>query len=217
MNTHYIKIEDNLKNNFYRSESIDQNYSQSFQDLFVLTMLNGKKNGKYLEIGANEPIVSSNTYLLETQFGWKGISVEIIQDLVASFNQIRDQKCICADATSFDYAKEIESRRWKTNQIDYLSLDCEPAMITYRALQQIPFDKYRFSVITYETDLYKDGSEAQIRSREYFLNNGYQLVASNVCNGGNPYEDWYVDPTVIAEEVWKPFVSERCEAKNLLI
>ena len=35
------------------------------QDIFVLSMLNGKKNGVYVEIGADQPRVISNTYLLE--------------------------------------------------------------------------------------------------------------------------------------------------------
>ena len=58
------------------TSKLKNNFSQANQDLFVLEMLDYKKNGSYLEIGANEPISISNTYLLENEFGWKryGIS-----------------------------------------------------------------------------------------------------------------------------------------------
>ena len=47
-----------LKNRFPGSEDIAENHSQSMQDLFVLSVLNGKKNGVYVEIGADRPRVS---------------------------------------------------------------------------------------------------------------------------------------------------------------
>ena len=34
------------------------------QDMFVLTVLNGKTNGTYLEIGSGDPFIGSNTALL---------------------------------------------------------------------------------------------------------------------------------------------------------
>jgi len=46
---------------------------------------------------------------------------------------------------------------------------------------------------------------------------GFELVAADVCNGDNPYEDWYVDPTVIPETIWGPFISKGAEAKNLFV
>ena len=82
---------------------LNKNYSQANQDLFVLEVLNYKKNGTYLEIGSNEPISISNTFLLENDFGWTGISVEIQSALVEKFNSTRKNKCFNADATILDY------------------------------------------------------------------------------------------------------------------
>ena len=45
-------------------EDVQVNFSQLHQDMFVLCMLDGKRGGTYLEIGANEPVFISNTYLL---------------------------------------------------------------------------------------------------------------------------------------------------------
>ena len=51
-------------------------YSQFGQDLFVLSKLNNKHNGFFVEAGAYDGVESSNTYLLEKEYGWKGILCE---------------------------------------------------------------------------------------------------------------------------------------------
>ena len=50
--------------------------SQLFQDLFVLYVLKGKKNGSFLEFGATDGLSLSNSKLLEENFGWKGVLAE---------------------------------------------------------------------------------------------------------------------------------------------
>jgi hypothetical protein len=50
--------------------------SQAGQDLFVLAMHAFKTNGVFLEIGCGHPRHNSNTWLLETYFGWSGISID---------------------------------------------------------------------------------------------------------------------------------------------
>lgn len=50
--------------------------SQIGQDLFVLSELNLKKGGYFVEFGATDGLDLSNSYLLEKQFGWTGILAE---------------------------------------------------------------------------------------------------------------------------------------------
>jgi hypothetical protein len=50
--------------------------SQICQDLWVLFMTAGIKDGFFVEFGATNGITLSNTYLLERNFGWKGILAE---------------------------------------------------------------------------------------------------------------------------------------------
>jgi len=50
--------------------------SQIKQDLNVINFYNNKKDGFFIEIGANDGIKISNTYLLEKQYNWKGICCE---------------------------------------------------------------------------------------------------------------------------------------------
>ena len=50
--------------------------SQLCQDLFVLFQMNDKANGTFLEFGATDGVLKSNTFLLEHEFGWKGVLAE---------------------------------------------------------------------------------------------------------------------------------------------
>ena len=195
---------ENLKTKFAGAENIENNWSQSMQDIFVMSMLDGKRNGVYVEIGADQPRVISNTYLLEKDFDWSGISFELNADKVAFFNTIRKNKCLCEDATLYNYKSLFEELNYP-KQIDYLQLDIDPAEGTLRALKALPLDDYRFSVITYETDVYSSGADIQDEQIEILESHGYQLVAKNVKCEGNPYEDWWVDPVIVSEDVWKPY------------
>ena len=195
---------ENLKTKFTGAENIENNWSQSMQDMFVLSMLDGKRNGIYVEIGADQPRVISNTYLLEKDFDWSGISFELDADKVAFFNTIRENKCLCEDATLYNYKSLFEELNYP-KQIDYLQLDIDPAEGTLRALKALPLDDYRFSVITYETDVYSSGADIQDEQIEILESHGYQLVAKNVKCEGNPYEDWWIDPAIVSEDIWKPY------------
>ena len=199
---------ENLKTKFTGAENIENNWSQSMQDMFVLSMLDGKRNGIYVEIGADQPRVISNTYLLEKDFDWSGISFELDSDKFALFNTIRKNKCLCEDATLYDYKSLFEERSYP-KQIDYLQLDIDPAEGTLRALKTLPLDDYRFSVITYETDVYSSGADIQDEQIEILESHGYQLVAKNVKCEGNPYEDWWIDPAIVSEDIWKPYKTRK--------
>lgn len=189
-------------------------FSQAAQDLFVLTMLQGKRGGTYCEIGGADPFDSNNSFLLEHDFGWSGISVEFDSALVDKFNLHRRNKCLHRDATTLDYRQVFLEQKFPT-QIDYLSVDIEPAENTYKALTQIPFDSYRFSVITYEHDFHMSGPEYMHKSREFLQKQTYQLVVQNVNCFGRDFEDWWVDPSIVPETIWKKFQSAHVEFSHL--
>ena len=76
-----------LKFNFERCNKIENNYSQIYQDMFVLSMNNGTNSGTYLEIGAGDYKYGNNTYLLEYDFNWSGVSIDINIVSVEGFNK----------------------------------------------------------------------------------------------------------------------------------
>lgn len=173
-------------------------YSQAGQDMFVLETLKYKQYGTYVEIGAYHSTEMSNTYLLEKDYFWRGIGVEIVPERVIEYNTNRNNPCIEADATILDYEALFKSHNMP-NRIDYLQLDIEPAHNTLAALKRIPLDKYRFSVITFEHDLYADPNNAAIKQDQINIlwANGYKLVKENVIfeEWNAIFEDWWIDPT----------------------
>lgn len=175
-------------------------YSQAGQDKFVLDMLNYKNNGVYVEIGAWHSSDISNTYLLEKDYGWTGVSFEIVQERVDEFNLNRINKCYAADATVFDYEALFDELNLP-KRIDYLQVDIEPAKNSLYALMALPLKKYRFSTITFEHDLYIDPNNAKVKrkQKEILSGLGYVLYKENVretyTNG--PFEDWWIDPKAV--------------------
>jgi FkbM family methyltransferase len=60
----------------YCAANLTHSCSQLLQDLFVIFFLNGKEGGFFVEFGATDGILLSNTLLLERRFQWKGILAE---------------------------------------------------------------------------------------------------------------------------------------------
>jgi len=170
-------------------ENIGKNYSQVCQDLFVLSVLNGKRDGTYLEIGAAHPYHNSNTALLE-ELGWKGFGIELKKEL-ADQHSVRRNRVICADALTVDYDSILAGLG---EVVDYLQLDIEPPKNTFEAMLAIPFEKYKFKVITYEHDHYADVSGTyRDKSRRFLSSFGYKLVVNDVSPNDNcSFEDWWV-------------------------
>jgi len=65
-------------------------FSQLGQDLWVLNKLNHKQNGFFIEIGAHNGIDLSNTYLMETEYSWKGICVECNKNIIQELKKNRN-------------------------------------------------------------------------------------------------------------------------------
>jgi len=189
---------DRLKYKFEGSDKIKENYSEAYQDIFVLTMLNGKKNGTYLELGAGNSFYGSNTALLERDFNWKGISFDLDEGFVESHTRERKNPCLLKDGTCVNYDSLLSVMEFPT-EIDYLQMDCDPPDVTYKILLSIPFEKYKFATITYEHDYYCDPTKSyQEKSKKYLESFGYIRIFNNVSpDNDRPYEDWWVHPDLV--------------------
>jgi hypothetical protein len=209
-------LKDNLNFTFKGIDLVDHNFSQVYQDMFILTALNGKRNGSYLEIGSSDALKNSNTALLETKFDWTGIGIEFNQDFVNTHKNQRKNPVLCTDALIVNYEKLLTKYFPGQNNIDYLQLDIEPPKNTYEALLSIPFDKYKFAVITYEHDDYIDISRSyKQKSREYLQSLGYILVVNDVSPDQNSsFEDWWAHPDLVDIDIIKGLKSQISEDLN---
>ena len=93
----YLKyLNDVPLNDFFKRFELSK--SQSLQDLVVLSMLDFKKEGYFVEFGAADGIFLSNTFLLEKYEKWNGIlsepSKKQNQFLKSNRNCNVDEKCV---------------------------------------------------------------------------------------------------------------------------
>jgi FkbM family methyltransferase len=56
--------------------NVDELRSQFGQDAFVLSQLLFKKGGYFVDFGATDGVLGSNSYILERRYGWTGILAE---------------------------------------------------------------------------------------------------------------------------------------------
>jgi len=188
-----------LRYKFMGSENIEANYSEAYQDMFVLSILNGKTHGTFIEVGAGRPFYGNNTALLERSFNWRGISIDIDERQVTND---RKNPFLIKNALEVDYIKIIRELNLGP-VVDYLQLDCDPPEVTFEILKKIPFDTYKFRVITYEHDYYNtDKKELREESRNYLKSKGYMLVVNDIApDEWRNYEDWYVHPDHIDKSI----------------
>ena len=81
-------------------ETMNPEYSR--QENFIVEILDGKRDGTYVELGAYHSKQNSNTYHLEKNFNWRGVSFEVCEDRRSEFDANRKNTCY-GDALTFDY------------------------------------------------------------------------------------------------------------------
>jgi hypothetical protein len=178
-------------------------YGQALQDKFVLNVSEFKRDGTFLEIGSNHPMTINNTYTLERGFGWRGIMVEYDRSWEHEYKKHRPGSVhIMADATQVDYVNALKNANMPNN-IDYLQIDLEvnngSTLKTLQKIDEEVFNLYNFGIVTFEHDIYHTNfMNTREESRKIFHNRGYLRVFSDITNNGkNPFEDWYVHPSIV--------------------
>lgn len=199
-------------------------YSQAGQDKWVCELLNFKRDGFFVDIGAYDGVKFSNSYTLEL-LGWKGICVEANKKNFNNLQAIRMSVNINAALTHFNgYSSFIENDMYgstiikpddnilniavvesKTmgtilsdyhapSIIDYLSLDIEGGEAA--ALSVFPFDQYKIRALTVEHNFYNSGPANKNKIYGILTEAGYTRV-KEVSADGLHFEDWYVYPSLV--------------------
>lgn len=164
------------------------------QDLWVHGVFVGKlqyPTGTFLDVGAGHATFLSNTFLLEG-IGWRGLCVDRDANNAAAFATQRTSTFLLADAKQLDWTSTLATHG--LSDVTYLSLDCdENTLDIARGL----FPAVKFKAATIEHDAYQFGDTPRAAMRQMLQDQGYALVAGNVCGSGDrklPFEDWWVDP-----------------------
>ena len=159
--------------NYYGIES----YSQFGQDNYIIDSTGAKRNGFFLDIGANDAIKISNTYTLEKNLGWKGVLVECDSRHYEKILKLRTNSRLCPfgittiknkkDRSEFLTFDEIAERYQIPEHIDYMSLDIDGSLDSeFDVLSDIDFSKHRFDIIDVEHDAY-NGEVNCIKREKY--------------------------------------------------
>jgi len=205
-----------FKLNLEREEKITF-HGQLNQDMFAYLYFKGKRNGFYVDIGANDGKTGSNTLLFE-ELGWDGVCIEPLPEVYNTL--IQNRKCKCYNVAISDknedevefirasgaemlsglssemseaHKQRIVNENAKMEKItvktktldaviqevnrggyiDFLSIDVEGAEISI--LKSIDFTKYKFGLITLESNKEVKGEEQQIK--DFMDSKGYNCYA----------------------------------------
>ena len=196
-----MKLRKILKSFFNKTSK----YSQAGQDLFALELFG--KYGTYIDVGAGEPINLNNTYLLEVNNNWKGISIDYgdhnqrkIEDLKRLWNNCKERKnkIYWANALTFDYKKKLEENNIKYD-VDFLSCDIDPQENTFLALKKIIYDGIRPKYIAFETDFYREKINYSDLAYKFLKPYGYKIGVKNVFSNlkkNKIFETWFISANV---------------------
>lgn len=132
--------------------------SQIQQDLFALIVSDFKLGGFFVDFGATNGISLSNSFLLEKNFGWKGILAEPAKawhsSLLGNRDAIIEKRCVWSTTGDFILFNETDIGELST--VDFLSSN--DTHFEFRKKGQ----KYEVETITLEDMLTQYGSPKYI-------------------------------------------------------
>ena len=191
--------------NFFKNN----NFSQSGQDQFAYNLCG--EGGTYLEIGAHDPIINSNTFNLDVKCNWKGISIEYDKTFKKSWDNCteRENNVIWDNAFNIDFSSLIKEKGF-SNKFNYLSCDIEPAENTFNILEKIIDSNLVFDFISYEHDKYNIGNKFEVLSIKFLKDHNYKVAIRDVYSRNKKhkvYETWFIHFDIDFEEMkysdWK--------------
>lgn len=186
--------------------------SKEGQDLFANFFINDHRRKYFMDLGCEHPKNGNNTYMLENK-GWEGVIVDCRSDLFDLYKQTQ-RNCICklADLTDINQLNDVCDTFIENfgTHIDYLSFDVDAA--TFKVIENFPFEKLSFGLMTFEHDVYQLNSTNKKRdamlSRLASLPSYKRLVTDigfKTTLSGNTilrvHEDWWYNAAVFSKDI----------------
>jgi FkbM family methyltransferase len=102
-----------------------KSYSQYYQDFFIDFLFNKKRNGVFLDIGANDGITFSNTYHFEKFRNWTGLCIEphcgVFEKLKSIRNCYMENCCVSNKEGTVTFRKLPESANMLSGIVEFMS------------------------------------------------------------------------------------------------
>src|SRR6516165_8750627 len=96
----------------YYLNNMKNSKAQLLQDLFVLFTLDEKVGGYFVEFGAMDGVTLSNTFLLQSRYGWSGIVAEPARrwhyELKHNRNCSIDFRCVWKQVANCESSTRLE-------------------------------------------------------------------------------------------------------------
>jgi FkbM family methyltransferase len=149
--------------------------SEGGQEKWVLKHLNNKKGGFFVDCGAAHPHITSNSWILEKEFDWKGVCIEPNKFLFDELVKQRSAKCLNLAVTNekgklpfrletLGSSLDKVSNMFSPANFDIIEVECDllqnildeikaPSIIDYMSLD-IPGSEYDV-VESFDYDKYK--------------------------------------------------------------
>jgi len=109
--TLFKKVKRKIWKIFFKNARLS--YAQSGEDMILDTIFCNVKNGFYIDIGANNPWVQSNTYFFYRK-GWRGINIDALPGMKISFDKHRPRD-INVEAAIDNDEKELHYYMFKSS------------------------------------------------------------------------------------------------------
>lgn len=179
--------------------------AQSGQDAWVVACYGGRRDLRFADVGAGDPVQISNTFALERSLEWSGVLCDIAT--IDRLQAVRSKaNAYVDDALSADW-HAVFDRQFGSGPkvIHYLSLDLEPASSTLAALSRLLETEWIFGCLTVEHDRYRFGRHVQVGMQAMLASAGYRMVLQDarvlVDGTSVPFEDWWIHPDLHCEFV----------------
>jgi hypothetical protein len=183
-------------------------FNETFNDRWIVEyVFPGKTDGYFVEAGAANGKAASSCYVLEQEFGWRGICIEPNPEFAQLIpqhrpNSIHEMVCLSdtIETVTFIFADDdpliapyisgvkenLENYKWQGDKI--AAFDIEGSEL--KVIESFPFDEYTFLALSVEADEWI--WERMMQRLSQF---GYREVK-------NPFCDKIWEKYCIHESIW---------------
>ncbi len=168
-------------------EGSNLKFSENYNDMWALDRTNYKQGGYFVDLGAADGIVGSNTYLLEKFYKWNGICIEANPMMLKSLCGSRDVN-IC-DLAVYSESGKILPFKFMNHAGEFYGWQFRSGISSVVDTTSVEFSERNVFTITlndilalYNAPQVIDYVSIDIEGSELFALQGFDFTTHNVMN-----------------------------------